>query len=82
MEALVGIIIIILGTLGICNVMLNSELLTPIRSRSPFFDALLDCPMCSGFWATIIALGLIHVHPVLIMPFAGSFICTLFVRKR
>ena len=82
MEALIGLIIIVLGTLGMCNILRFSELLTPIRSRSPFIDSLLECSMCCGFWSTILVFILIHIHPIIIAPFAGSFICTLFVRKR
>jgi hypothetical protein len=79
---LLGMIIyFILGILGICQIMRFSELLTPIRSRSPFIDALCSCSMCCGVWASLIALCLFTIHPYMIIPFAGSFICSKLVTE-
>lgn len=80
MGDLIGLIIILLGILGICQIMRYSELLTPIRDKSPFLDQLLSCSMCSGFHAAWIVLVLIYINPILIFPFVGSYLCSKFVR--
>jgi hypothetical protein len=71
----------LLATIGLCNILLNSTLLDFIRARSIFAEELLSCPMCSGWWASVIVIGLMQIHQLLVLPFIGSLICSLLVRQ-
>lgn len=74
-------ILLILATIGLCNILLNSSLFDCFRSKSNLVEELLSCPMCSGFWASVIVIGLMQIHQLLVLPFIGSLICSLIVRK-
>ena len=70
------IVLSIFAGMGLTNILMNSTLLEPLRDKCNKIDELLSCPMCSGVWAGLIAIGLVAIHPLLTIPFIVSILVT------
>jgi len=61
------IVLICIAGVGITNILMHSTLLTKFR-QIQILDELLSCPMCAGFWAGVITVGLNQISLMLLIP--------------
>ena len=74
---LVDLVMFLMTCAGITSGLVGASLLDRprdfISSKSPFFEGLLSCPMCSGFWVGLIMSMYFGVNPIF-----GAFMSSCF----
>jgi cytochrome c biogenesis protein CcdA len=65
-----------LASYGLCHILMYGKILSPLRDRLvriDFFNELLSCALCTGFWTGLFIGILSHFNPIIFALYSSTF---------